>query len=191
MEDAVSFIGRMIASIQDPFYWSFAVPVPVRPESAALVLAIVFLVWVVPLIVRSVRDKGHELNIETTDLPDDSAPAMISVQDGQKHYPNVFPSAETKSKTRRIAVVIIKDANRKRHVLSCEVQLNQGLAKGQFRLSKKLKRSVANGTGKVIIRWPFWRLDLYSFRSPDRDVALQWKMGTLFLVLGVLIPRVL
>jgi hypothetical protein len=180
------FLQRMAASIHDPSYWAFAVPIPTRPESAALVLSAIVIFWTAIVIANWMRFSGHEMSVgAATDNI-----AILNLSDARIYFSSLFPADRTKSGNKRTVVILLKRKGKLARRIYCQLQLKQTADSGKIFLPKDAAQ-LDDGLADVAIRWPFWRFDLYTFRSLDPNVALQWKLGTLFLVLGILIPKMI
>jgi hypothetical protein len=74
-----------------------------------------------------------------------------------------------------------------RQIATDTLQLSQKMGE-ELGVGDKL---ASNATMAVAIRIPFFRLDLRTVNNPDPGISLQWRLGFLFLLLGVLLPRLI
>ena len=205
MQDWYEFSKRVIAAASDASYWShFEVPFPKSNESWAFVALVVSVaVSLCLVLVLSRPFKGRKLKIRFRDsilagYRDDVAQSnivQIKLETAIAQFPRMFVRA--RSGDTSTVVLVVKSPSGVRS-FPCRLSLNQKYEDNTVLIHRDLAKKLglaADATDdseyEVDFHWPYWRLDKYTFNSPDPEVKLQYRIGAIFLVLGIIIPKIL
>jgi hypothetical protein len=190
MQGVVGIFAVAFADWNDPGAWghvSFAFPQrPILWTIVALPIAVIVLAL---LLVRLLR-RPPLANLKVASLGDVTGADWNVVRINLTTARNLLNNNRL-NQNDQVPVVI--GIGKMHH--PARLELRQ-IATETLQMSQKMGEELGVGDGlgtsmAVAIRIPFLRLDLRTVNNPDPGISLQWRLGFLFLVLGVLLPRLL
>lgn len=190
MEWLFSFLSRMMDATHNSNYWAFVIPIPIRAESAAVVLLILMGLVLLKVLARQ-RDPGLDMSvIEVAWLRDTEV--ELNLHQAKDHFGRYFPEATTKTRTTRTLKVSVRRPGRRTRSAICIVRVGQSDAEGVLSVSRGLKgRLGLDEKANVRLSWPWWHIWSYTAGNPDPNIAIQWRLGALFCLVGIVLPKLL
>ncbi|MBP6011772.1 MAG: hypothetical protein KBA31_06050 [Alphaproteobacteria bacterium] len=198
--ELASLIEPFEKALDDPSYWQPAtIWLPQSPESWIVTVVPLALTLAAILVWLLTNSPGRSFNVnlrDTVDTNDDWNIVRIRRSTAQKFW-NVDAKTGLVDEPIRFAVNGRAQTGR---LLINQAYDEDGLGMSH-RMAAALGIVMLDEYGKplpgqiaeahVRVAFPAWRLDLRTWRNPNPDVRLQWKLGAVFLVAGILIPKAL
>lgn len=199
--DVASVTDHFERALQDPSYWRTAtIWLPESPESWVVVVVPLALAMTALAIWLFTNRPGASFGInlrDTVDTNDDWNIVRIRRSTARKLWD---PNAKNGLVDHPVRFVV--DGK----VQTGRLLINQAYDEDGLGMSHRMAQSLGivalDERGKpldvtiapearVAIAMPFWRIDLRTWRNPDPDIRLQWNLGAIFLVAGILLPKAL
>ena len=166
-------------------WMKFSFAIPVGPLFWATVAAPFIFLVLVSFVLRGLRSRGgHAVDVELIDAVDDKWRTIIlgtsaaqSIIDENAHSGSTYN--------------VMMQVGWRQASANVEVQNIGEKAKLTSQMAKRLRIKFADAkpsSAKFSTTFPFLRPDLWTFRHPNSDVRLQWRIGAFYFVLGAILP---
>jgi hypothetical protein len=187
---------RVLNALFESGYWGFIpIPYPKTPEAGAITAVALLVILLLMFLAGLANTKKGRFKVRWEGHNKDASIVEMRLETAK----NFWPARYRHSHTGDGEPILLAIRGQKRLV---RLSLNQSVEPETLKMDGLLaenfglKTIATENAGeladiKVKMRPPLWRVDLRTWKHPNPDIQLQWRMGLIFLALGIVIPKLL